>query len=284
MKRTLLFLVPLALFCAGCAAHQTQMATAPAQQPPNSSVAADSTSGADSTSTEKMAPRQQAELRADILMARKEFEDAIRAYDAILRTEPNDAQVLNKVGVAYQQLIDLGRAERYYKKAMHADKTFASAVNNVGTVEYEKKHYAKAIDYYKKALLLHSDMAAVYSNLAYAYVEDKKYPEAMDAFKNALAIDPTVFDRKGGGGTVVQQRTTTDPGLFYFFVAKSYALVGDAERAARYLKLSRDDGYKEFASAKTDPAFAKVIKDPRVQEVLTVTPSYATEPHKTSSN
>lgn len=215
-------------------------------------------------------------------MARKEFVDAIRAYDEILRTSPNDAGVLNKVGVAFQQLTDLGRAEHYYKKAMHADKTFASAVNNVGTVEYERKHYGKAIGYYKKALELHSDMAAVYSNLAYAYVEDKKYPEAMDAFKNALAIDPTVFDRKGGNGTVVQQRTATDPGLFYFFVAKSYALAGDAERAARYLKLSRDDGYKEFATAKTDPAFEKVIKDPRVQEVLTVAPSYATDRRKTT--
>jgi tetratricopeptide (TPR) repeat protein len=127
-------------------------------------------------------------------------------------------------------------------------------------------------------------MAAVYSNLAYAYVEDKKFPEAMDAFKNALAIDPTVFDRKGGNGTVIQQRTATDPGLFYFFVAKSYAIAGDAERAARYLKLSRDDGYKEFATAQTDPAFAKVIKDPRVQEVLTVAPSYATERRKSTSN
>lgn len=231
-----------------------------------------------------MNPRQAAELRADILMARKEFFDAIGAYDDILRTSPNDAGVLNKVGVAYQQLMDLGRAERYYKKAMHSDKTFASAVNNVGTVEYERKHYGKAIGYYKKALDLHSDMAAVYSNLAYAYVEDKKFPEAMDAFKNALAIDPTVFDRKGGNGTVIQQRTATDPGLFYFFVAKSYALAGDAERAARYLKLSRDDGYKEFATAQTDPAFAKVIKDPRVQEVLTVAPSYATDRRKTPSN
>jgi tetratricopeptide (TPR) repeat protein len=268
MKRALLFFVPLVALCA---------VPAQAQQTSDSSAASDS-----APPVENMTPRQAAELRADILMARKEFVDAIRAYDGILQTSPNDAAVLNKVGVAFQQLMDLGRAEHYYKKAMHADKNFASAVNNVGTVEYERKHYGKAIGYYKKALELHSDMAAVYSNLAYAYVEDKKFPEAMDAFKNALAIDPTVFDHKGGSGTVVQQRTATDPGLFYFFVAKSYALAGDAERAARYLKLSRDDGYKEFTTAQTDPAFSKVIKDPRVQEVLTVAPSYATDRHKTT--
>lgn len=270
MKRALLFLIPFTLLC---------VATVHAQQTSDTS-AAESTP----TATENMTPRQSAELRADILMARKEFADAIRAYDDILRTSPNDPGVLNKAGVAYQQLMDFGHAEHCYKKAMRADKTFASPVNNVGTVEYQRHHYGKAIGYYKKALEMHSDMAAVYSNLAYAYVEDKKYPEAMDAFKNALAIDPAVFDNKGGNGTVIQQRQTTEPGLFYYFVAKSYALVGDADRAARYLKLSRDDGYKEFTNAQTDPAFAKVIKDPRVQEVLTVAPSYATDHRKSTSN
>lgn len=239
----------------------------------------------DSPPVEKMTPREAAELRADILMARKEYLDAARAYDEILKTDPNSAQLFNKMGVAYQELTDLNRAEHCYKKAMRADKTFASAVNNVGTIEYQKSHYAKAIGYYQRALVLRVDMAPIYANLAYAYIEYKKYPEAMDAFGKAVAIDPSVLEAKSAGnGTVIQQRTTTDPGLFYFFVAKSYGMVGDAERAAHYLKLSRDDGYKDFASAQTDPAFAKVIKDPRVQEVLTVVPAYATDGRKTISN
>jgi tetratricopeptide (TPR) repeat protein len=237
-----------------------------------------------STTTSELSPRQAAELRADILMARKEYIDAIRTYDEILKSEPNNAQILNKIGIAYQELTDLGRAERYFKKAMHEDKAFVSAVNNVGTVEYERKHYGKAIGYYKKALELRNEMGTVYANLGYAYLEDKKYAEAMNAFGNALKVDPTIFDRKGGSGAIVQQRSTSDPGLFYFFIAKNYALEGDAEHAAHYLKLARDDGYKEFASAAKDPSFAKVIKDPRVQEVLTVAPSYAVDRHKTSGD
>ncbi|HXW55181.1 MAG TPA: tetratricopeptide repeat protein [Candidatus Cybelea sp.] len=237
-----------------------------------------------STAAEKLSPRQSAELRADILMARKEFVDAIRAYDEILKSDPKNAQILNKVGIAYEELPDLGRAERYFKKAMREDKTFASAINNLGTVEYMKKRYGKAADYYKKALELHTEMGAIYVNLGYAYLEDKKYPEAMTAFGNALKVDPSVFERKEGGGTIVQQRSTSDPGLFYFFIAKNYALAGDAEHAAHYLKMARDDGYKEFASAAKDPSFSKVIKDPRVQEVLTVVPSYAVDRHKMPGN
>jgi tetratricopeptide (TPR) repeat protein len=124
----------------------------------------------------------------------------------------------------------------------------------------------------------------VYSNLGYAYFANKQYPEAMNSFQKALALDPTVFDRRGQGGTVVQQRSTPDPGLFYFFVAKTYAQAGDAERAAHYLKLARDDGYAEFLSAQSDPAFARVIKDPGVQEVLHQAPSYASSAKKQIQN
>jgi tetratricopeptide (TPR) repeat protein len=223
-------------------------------------------------------------MRADILMARKEYSDAAAAYLQILLTEPKNAQLMNKVGVAYQQLGDLERSEKFYKRSMHADKKFASAANNCGTVEYEKKHYGKAISLYSKALELHSDLPTVYSNLGYAYFADKQFPQAMDSFQKALALDPTIFDRRGLGGTIVQQRTTTDPGLFYFFVAKTYAQAGDADRAAHYLKLARDDGYADFLSAQTDPAFAKVIKDPALQEILHEAPSYARSTKKVIQN
>jgi tetratricopeptide (TPR) repeat protein len=151
-------------------------------------------------------------------------------------------------------------------------------------VEYERRHYGKAIDYYQKALIFGSDVPTVYSNLGYAYFANKEYPQAMDCFGKALALDPSVFDRKGGNGTIIQDRTAPDPGLFFFYVARSFAQAGDAVHAAHYLKLARDDGYKDFLSAQTDPGFALVIKDPGVQEVLQVIPAYAAEGKKPITN
>jgi tetratricopeptide (TPR) repeat protein len=270
MRHSLLFVVPLVFLFVPVAAAQ--------QQPAD--TAALGSSATPDANQKPMSPREAAELHADLFMARKEYSEAIRAYEALLTNDRYDAQILNKIGVAYQEMIDLHNAEKYYKKAMKADKTFASAVNNVGTVEYEKKHYGKAVKYYNKALKIRTDMATIYTNLGYAYFEQKKYLDAVMSFRQALKIDPTVFDQHGEGGAVVQQRTTTDPGLFYYFVAKSYAMAGDAEHAAHFLKLARDDGYKEFTSCSKDPAFAKVIKDPRVQAVLTVAPSYATDQSK----
>jgi tetratricopeptide (TPR) repeat protein len=289
MSRLTLFAIPLVLFVA-CPAFAQQTPTKVSDTTSNA-PSANSASAANSASPAEgakpfssLSPREVAELRADILMARKEYSQAASAYLQILVSEPKSAPLLNKVGVAYQQLGDLERSEKFYKRSMHADKKFASAANNCGTVEYEKKHYTKAISLYSKALDLRADLATVYSNLGYAYFADKQYPPAMDSFRKALALDPTIFDRRGLGGTVVQQRTTTDPGLFYFFVAKTYAQAGDAERAAHYLKLARDDGYAEFLSAQTDPAFAKVIKDPALQEILHEPPSYAATTKKQIQN
>jgi tetratricopeptide (TPR) repeat protein len=283
MSRLTLFAIPLFLV-AVCPAYAQQAATKVSDTTTNSSSASSANSAPEPKPLAALSPREAAEMRADILMARKEYSQAAAAYVQILADEPKNAQLMNKVGVAYQQLGDLDRSERFYKRAMHADKKFASAPNNCGTVEYEKKHYGKAISLYSKALDLKADLPTVYSNLGYAYFADKQYPQAMNSFQKALALDPTIFDRRGLGGTVVQQRTATDPGLFYFFVAKTYAEAGDADRAAHYLKLARDDGYAGFLSAQTDPAFAKVIKDPGLQEVLHEPPSYASSTKKIIQN
>ena len=146
------------------------------------------------------------------------------------------------------------------------------------------KRYGKAIKYYKKAIATGDIVPALYTNLGYAYCGIKEFPQAMEAFNKALVLDPNVFDRKGGAGSVLQQRTTADSAQLHFLLAKSYAKIGDAGRAARYLKLARDEGYKDFKEAEKDPDFAKVIKDPRIQEVLTVEPAYAVQPVKAAAN
>ncbi|MGH9735117.1 MAG: tetratricopeptide repeat protein, partial [Candidatus Acidiferrales bacterium] len=143
MKYSLLIVVSLVLFAAPAARSQQQ---SPGTASPSSTVNSDTSS----KPAAKLSPTQVAELRADVLMAEKEYTDAVRAYSSIVETDPTNAQVLDKMGVAYQQLLNLRDAEKYYKKSAKADKTFASPVNNIGTVEYEKKHYKNAIKYYRK--------------------------------------------------------------------------------------------------------------------------------------
>jgi len=252
-----------------------------AQQPPASE---ESNAAPANQATRPPTPREMAITRADIQMARKDYAQAVAEYEVALQFSPKDALVLNKLGIAYEQLGEVDKAERSYRKAVGADKKFSAASNNWGTLDYQRNRYGKAIKRYKQSLARDPNQAVVYSNLGYAYYGNRQYPEAMASFGKALALDPDIFSRKGGVGSVLQSRTAPDPALFNFLLAKFYAKAGDAERAAHYLKLSRDYGYKEFRSVEKDPEFSSVIKDPRVQEVLKVPPSYEDQPQKPVPN
>ena len=275
MKYAALLAIPLAL--AFAIPVRAQQSTPGAPQPTAAQAAGSTPAGG-----APLTPLQSAELHGDVLMARKEFSAAISSYQQALAEAPANAVVLNKVGVAYQQLGDLNHSGRFYKKAMKADKNFASPINNLGTVEYEKKHYGKSINLYRKAVVLKVDQSTIFSNLGYAYFANKEYPEATDSFSKALALDPTVFEHRGGFGSIIQQRSSPDQALLHFYVAKSFASAGDAERTAHYLKLARDEGYAHVRSAETDPAFAKVIKDPRIQEVLQFAAPYVDDAKKSN--
>jgi tetratricopeptide (TPR) repeat protein len=272
MRRFALFAVS-AVFVFSLSTHSQQSAVSSASAKPSP------------TAPEASSPERTAELRADILMARKEYAAAIDAYLNILKGDPRNATLLNKTGVAYQQLGADNSAEMFYKRAEKADKKLSNPVNNLGTLEYGLHHYSKSVNYYKRALKLGASQATVYSNLGYAYYSEKKYEFAMDCFNKAVALDPTIFENRGGtGGTIMQQRTAPDPGTLNFFLAKSYARAGDAEHTAHFLKLARDYGYKDMVSINKDKDFALVIKDPRVQDVLQNKPSFSEADTKPAAN
>lgn len=241
-------------------------------------------------------PAQDKMLRADILMARKRFQEAINVYKELLRRDPKNAVLLNKIGIAYTQLSNLNEARRYYERAIKADKFYPEAVNNLGTVYYQqgnisyknkrqsraKGQYERAVAYYRQALQMRENMASVHSNLGYALFALGRYEEAFPCFQRALELDPEVLERRSTGGTLLQDRTVAERSYFYFFVAKSYAAMKNPERCAHYLKRALEEGYKGLADLDKDPAFAAVINDPQVQEVLALARTAAPTPARRS--
>jgi tetratricopeptide (TPR) repeat protein len=213
-------------------------------------------------------PQQAEEMRAQILMAEKRFEEAIKAYQKLLVEQPKNARFANMLGVAYQQMGDRGRARSAYQRAAKLDATFADPYNNIGTTWYQDKNYRKAVRAYNKALRIDPSLATAYANLGYAYFSERKYPEAMDAFNKALTIDPGVLEVGGRNGSVLQDHSVSDHGMFYFVMAKTFAERGDAAQCAQNLLKAFDEGYQEIEKIKKDPSFAKVLASPDVQAVL----------------
>ena len=213
------------------------------------------------------------EETADLYMARKQYHEASQTYLRLTQQNPRNAVYLNKLGIALHQQAVLGEALKYYQRAVKADPKYADAENNIGTIWYQRKRYGKAIRAYLKAIKMRDDLPVLYSNLGYAYFGDRKYPESIAAFRNALAKDPQFFERGGSRtGSVLQDRSVTDRGRFYYLLAKSFAETGNYERCIVYLRKAKEEGYAAIKDVKKDPAFAAVLADPSVQELLNPKP------------
>jgi tetratricopeptide (TPR) repeat protein len=219
------------------------------------------------------------EEMGDLYMARKQYHEAMEQYRKLSEQNPRNAVYLNKLGIALHQQTALGAALKYYERAVKVDPRYADAENNIGTIWYQRKKYSKAIRAYQKAIKMRDDMPVLYSNLGYAFFSQGKYDDSIAAFRTALAKDPQFFERGSSRtGSILQDRSVLDRGRFYFLLAKSFAEAGNIERAVFYLRKAKEEGYAQFNEVKRDPAFAAVVTDPVVIDLLAPKPVESTQP------
>jgi len=219
------------------------------------------------------------EEMGDLYMARKQYREAMEQYQLLSQQNPHNAVYLNKLGIALHQQTALGAALKYYERAVKTDPKYADAENNIGTIWYQRKKYSKAVRAYQKAIKMNTEMPVLYSNLGYAYFSEGKYEDSIAAFRTALAKDPQFFERGSSRtGSILQDRSVPDRGRFYFLLAKSFAEAGNIERSVFYLRKAKEENYDKFNDVKKDPAFAAVLKDPVVIELLAPKPVDSTQP------
>jgi tetratricopeptide (TPR) repeat protein len=232
-------------------------------------VPSDSTPGLKTPQAEAPRTAISPEGRGDIAMARKNYRQAIADYQEV---QPSTAILLNKTGIAYHQLLELGLAKKYYEKALKANPKYAEAMNNLGTIYYAAKNYRRALNEYKKALQLDSTSASIYSNLGTAYFGRKDYKDAAEAWQHALQLDPDVFEHRGTHGVLLQERNVEERAKFHYYLAKMYAQSGVNDRALQYLRMALEEGLKERNKLGEEPEFASLRQTPEFKELLTLEP------------
>jgi len=204
------------------------------------------------------------ELRGDIYMARKMYREAIDMYRD---GSPDSPVLVNKIGIAYHQLMQLDLAKKNYERAIKLNPKYSEAINNLGTVYYSTKNYRRAISSYKRALRYTSPTASIYANMGAAYFGRKDYKHAAENYELALKLDPDVFEHHSSFGTLMQQHTVEERATYHLYLAKMYAKSGANERALIYLRKALEEGVKdrekipnmpEFALLKTDPGFLQL--------------------------
>ena|SRR5215469_12956916 len=209
------------------------------------------------------------ERRGDILMARKMYREAIDMYEQAPQT---DAVVVNKMGIAYHQMLQLNAAKKRYERAIKLNPKYPEAINNLGAIYYAQKRYGKATSLYKRALKLSPDSASIYSNLGTAFFARKKYKEASDAYQTALKLDPEIFEHHSTYGVLLQERDVEERAKFHYYLAKTYAKAGMNDRAMQYIRKALEEGFTERKKLMEDPEFATLRSMPEFKELLSREP------------
>lgn len=209
-------------------------------------------------------PQLSAEDRADIFMARKQYADAVDYYLRALKlagtSDVKDAELWNKVGIAYQQQGDFGTARKAYKRSIRDDKTFSAPWNNLGTTYFLANKFGKSAKYYRRALVLKPDSASFRINLGTSYYRMKKYREAVNEYREALTLDPNILVERSETGSVVEARSVDME--YFYYMAKVFASLGRAQDAVHYLRRAFEDGFRNTKRLDSDPDFLKISKDP----------------------
>jgi len=208
------------------------------------------------------------ERRGDLMMVRKDYREAVDIYQKALALAPKSAVLYNKVGIAWHQQFRLDPARRCYEKAIQLDRKYSEAVNNLGTIFYAQKKYSSAIRRYESALKLNPQAATFHYNLGTAQFARKRYQEAFLAYREALRLDPEIFERRSGFGMTLQERSVEDRAMFHFYLAKTYAAAGLADKALEYLRKAFEDGFKDKQKIEQDQSFAELIKMPAYAELM----------------
>ena len=207
-----------------------------------------------------LTPLQEGDLR----LAQKRYQAAIAAYNKIPK---KSAAVWNKMGIAYQLMLNFYEAEHCYRESLRLDKKNATVLNNLATVYDSQKNYKQAERMYRKALKINPKSPLILKNLGTVLINQNKFKKGWKAYEAAIAIDPTIFASSSNyqisNPTSVEQR-----GAMNYFMARGCARAGLREQAIDYLRKAINEGYTTPKKVVKDAEFANLIGFPPFEQML----------------
>lgn len=200
----------------------------------------------------------------DAMLAHQRYQEAIAEY----RLAPRDsADALNKIGIAYQLMLDPRDALQCYKKSLRLKPRNARVLNNIATVYDSEKEYRRAERFYRKALKLDPGSALMAKNLGTNLMARHKYAKGWEYYKRALEIDPHIFDERGLS-TVENPTSLEQRGAMNYYMAKGCVQAGLTDRAIGYLRLALSEGFTSPKKIAEDSSFARLRGNPAFQQLM----------------
>ena len=129
-------------------------------------------------------------LRGIAKLNHKQYDEAIRDFNEVIRRNPNDPHIYVNRGNAYRFTGKLQDAINDYSKAVNLDNKHFLAMYNRAEVQTELKNYDLAMKDLRAAVVLNDEYADAYNNIGLVYQAMRDYKKAEVEFSRAVELYP----------------------------------------------------------------------------------------------
>ncbi len=142
-------------------------------------------------------PLQKLMDEADAHFRKGEYKAAEESYVKIAAEDPRCSKAYARLGVIYLELgEDYTDAEAAFRQALKTDPDNGNLLNNLGLVLYHQDKFAEAVRVFEQSVRLDEANASRHANLGMAYLAMRQYAKAESSFKKALKIAPSEMEYK----------------------------------------------------------------------------------------
>jgi tetratricopeptide (TPR) repeat protein len=208
----------------------------------------------DPSSAFSLSPKQKAELFID----RKQYAEAINAYQSLLKETDADSTLFRGLVRAYRGAHRLQEAEAFIRDFLSSHPDSSAGYYGLGYCHYLKEEDLRAQENFTKAIQFDDKNALAWNNLGASLSRTKSYTFAVAKVKQAIRLEPSnpmfynnlsrVYREMGGAG-------------LFFADYKRYVRVGPKLVAQGYgrviAKTLRQEAFRQFSQGNLDATFKK---------------------------
>jgi len=121
---------------------------------------------------------------------KEDAEKAISYYNKAIELSPSESIFYENLALAYEITGDNEKVVEAYEKSIEKSPHNDDAHNSLGVLYYRTHQFEKAIKSYLKAIELKPQSGLYYQNLGLAYADNGQVELAEDAFLKSLKIEP----------------------------------------------------------------------------------------------
>jgi tetratricopeptide (TPR) repeat protein len=121
---------------------------------------------------------------------KKDYDKAIKEFDAAIRIDPNYPAALVGRGFAWHNKQEMDKAIRDYNEAIRLDPTYVDAFAARGCAWHIKREFDKAIEDYDEAIRLDPGNGNTFFNRGTAWGQIREHDKAIKDLNEAIRLDP----------------------------------------------------------------------------------------------